>query len=253
MEMEPVQGFDSANWELGYGDFHLKADLGSIRILAWQDKTALVICDIENKEVPRTILRKQIHELAGLGYQCKAASELEHYLFENTYREADEKDYSGLKPVGWYLEDYHIFQGTRTENFNANVRKALKASGIPIETSKGEWGKGQHEINIKYAEVLEMADRHIVFKQCVKEVAEMQGLSATFMAKFHEDQAGSSCHIHLSIWHGDTNVFEGANSLGRSPSLKIHSTSTVVKPVKLPFLSPVNSFVEILKNRSTPS
>jgi glutamine synthetase len=214
MEMEPVQGFKTANWELGYGDFHLIPDLNTLRLLTWQNKTAMVFCDIVNAEVPRTMLKTQITKLQELGLGCKAASELEHYLFESSYREAQEKKYNDLKPAGWYLEDYHIFQGTRTESFNAAVRSALKSSGIKVETSKGEWGKGQHEINIKYAEVLQMADQHIVFKQCLKEVAETQGLSVSFMAKFHEDQAGSSCHIHLSLWNEEGNAFVGNNTLG---------------------------------------
>lgn len=214
MEMEPVQGFKSANWELGYGDFHLIPDLSTLRLLTWQNKTALVFCDIENVEVPRTMLKTQIAKLEGLGFTCQAASELEHYLFENSYREAHEKKYHDLQPAGWYLEDYHIFQGTRTEGFNSVVRSALKSSGINVETSKGEWGKGQHEINIKYADVLQMADQHIVFKQCLKEVSEAQGLSVSFMAKFHEDQAGSSCHIHLSLWKEEGNAFVGNNQLG---------------------------------------
>jgi len=209
MEMEPVQGFSSANWELGYGDFHLHPDLDTLRVLDWQEKTAIVICDIEPKIAPRSILKRQNRELGELGFSCMAASELEHYLFESSYREAHQKGFKDLKAAGWYLEDYHILQGTRTEKFHGAVRKHLKASGIPVENSKGEWGKGQHEINIRYAEVLTMADRHLLFKQCLKEVAEAQGLSVTFMAKYHEDQAGSSCHIHLSLWKGDENAFVG--------------------------------------------
>ena len=61
---------------------------------------------------------------------------------------------------------------------------------MPVESSKGEWGLGQHEVNVRYAEVLDMADRHVVFKQCLKETADHQGLSVTFMAKPHADQAG---------------------------------------------------------------
>jgi NAD(P)-dependent dehydrogenase (short-subunit alcohol dehydrogenase family) len=80
---------------------------------------------------------------------------------------------------------------------------------VPVETSKGEWGKGQHELNIRYAEVLDMADRHAVFKQALKEIAESMGMSVTFMAKFAADGAGSSCHIHFSLWRDKKNAFAG--------------------------------------------
>jgi glutamine synthetase len=258
MEMEPVQGYKSANWELGYGDFHLVADMKTLRVLAWQHKTALVFCDIKNTEVPRTILKNQILQLDKMGFTSKAASELEHYLFENTFREANEKEYSQLKSVGWYLEDYHIFQGTRTEGFNSEVRNALKASGIKVETSKGEWGKGQHEINIQYAEILEMADRHIVFKQCLKEVAEKQGLSVTFMAKFHEDQAGSSCHIHLSLWNNDENAFAGDEQLGPircSETFKYFLGGWIkYVPDVMPFYAPtVNSYKRYVDGSWAPT
>ena len=175
MEMEPIPGYSFANWELGYGDFHLVPDLETLRMADWLDKTALVFCDLRHNEThnlidvaPRSILRKQIETLKTFDFQCFAASELEYYVFENSYKQAHEQHFHDLKPVGWYLEDYHILQGSRTEHFTAAARRHLKNSGVPVETSKGEWGLGQHELNVRYAEVLEMADRHIVYKQCLQ-------------------------------------------------------------------------------------
>lgn len=221
MEMEPVEGYKFANWELGYGDFHLVPDMKTLRIADWLEKTALVLCDLENENThapvdvaPRSILRQQIGNAIKSGYSCFAASELEYFMFENNYREAFENNYHNLKPTGWYLEDYHILQGTRTENFTAAARRHLKKSGIPVENSKGEWGLGQHELNVKYSEALDMADRHVVFKQCLKELADRMGISLTFMAKYHEDQAGSSCHIHVSLWSKNENVFAGKKKIG---------------------------------------
>lgn len=221
MEMEPIEGYKFANWELGYGDFHLVPDLNTLRVADWLEKTALVLCDVKNEKThrnidvaPRSILRKQLNAANKMGYNCFAASELEYYLFENNYREAHEKNYHALKPVGWYLEDYHIMQGTRTEHFTAAARRHLKKSGVPVENSKGEWGLGQHELNVQYAEILEMADRHIIYKQCLKELADKMDLSVTFMAKYHEDGAGSSCHIHISLWKGENNAFSGKKKFG---------------------------------------
>jgi len=94
------------------------------------------------------------------------------------------------------------------------VRRHLKQSGIPVENSKGEWGRGQHELNVRYADVMTMADRHTIYKQCLKEVADQQGLSVTFMAKVAADQAGSSCHTHLSLWQGDRSAFTSGQGFG---------------------------------------
>ncbi|NOT58717.1 MAG: glutamine synthetase [Acidobacteria bacterium] len=221
MEMEPVPGYRFANWELGYGDFHLVPDLHTLRHASWLDKTALVLCDLQNTRThepihiaPRQVLRQQLEAARATGYASFAASELEYYLFQNSYRDAAQNGWRNLEPAGWYLEDYHILQGTRTESFNAAARHHLKHSGVPVENSKGEWGLGQHELNIRYAEALEMADRHVVYKQCLKEIAEQQGISVTFMAKFAADRAGSSCHIHFSLWRDGKNAFAGDSEFG---------------------------------------
>lgn len=221
MEMEPVQGYRFANWELGYGDFHLVPDLATLRPASWLEKSAIVLCDLEDERThrlvevaPRTLLRKQLERAKALGYTVMAASELEYYLYRVSYREAHRQGYVGLEPAGYYLEDYHLLQGTREEPFTAAARRHLKASGIPVENSKGEWGLGQHEVNVRYAEALEMADRHVLFKQCLKEIADPMSLSVTFMAKPHHGQAGSSCHIHLSLWKDGQNAFAGEESFG---------------------------------------
>jgi glutamine synthetase len=220
MEMQPVPGYSFANWQQGYGDFHLVPDLSTLVVAAWLEKTALVLCDVNDAAgqhvsvAPRSLLRRQVDATRELGFTAHAASELEYYLFQHSYRQAAEMDYQGLHPAGWYLEDYHILQGTRNEPFTAAVRRHLKASGVPVETSKGEWGLGQHEINVRYAEALQMADRHVIYKQCLKEVAEQMGRSVTFMAKFAADRAGSSCHVHFSLWRDGANVFGGNTDLG---------------------------------------
>ncbi len=226
MEMEPVPGYTFSNWERGYGDVHLIPDLATLRVAAWLDRTALVICDVALEATgqpvavaPRTLLRRQIAAAAEMGFGAMAASELEYYIFDQTYRAADAHNFAGLEPAGWYIEDYHMLQGSRTEPFNGAVRRHLKASGIPVENSKGEWGRGQHELNVRYADVLTMADRHAIYKQCLKEVADQQGISVTFMAKFAPDAAGSSSHIHLSLWAQDetgarSNAFAGSDALG---------------------------------------
>jgi glutamine synthetase len=254
MEMDPVPGYRFANWELGYGDFHLVPDMSTLRRASWLEKSAFVLCDIKDEKshdlvpvAPRSVLRRQVDAAKSAGYSAFAATELEHYLFRTSYRDAAQQGYRDLEPAGWYLEDYHILQGTRTESFHAAARRHLKQSGVPVETSKGEWGNGQHELNVRYAEALEMADRHVIFKQCLKEVAEAAGMSVTFMAKPDASQAGSSCHIHLSLWKDGRNAFPGSEKLGRasvSPVFR-HFLGGWIKhvPDVMPFYAPtVNSY-----------
>jgi glutamine synthetase len=221
MEMEPVPGYRFANWERGYGDFHMVPDLQTLRIASWLDRTAMVLCDVESEKnhslvsvAPRSILRRQIEQAGQSGFSAKAASELEYFIFQDSYRDAATLNFQNLTPAGWYIEDYHAMQGAREESFNGAARRHLRQSGIPVENSKGEWGLGQHELNIRYSDILTMADRHAIYKQCLKEIADQQGISITFMAKFAMNAAGSSSHIHLSLWSGDTNAFAGDKQFG---------------------------------------
>ncbi len=217
IEMEPVSGYNFANWEQGYGDFHLVPDLTTLRRAGWTDNSALVLCDVVDDSThsqvsvaPRSILRRQIDRATSLGFEAQAASELEFFLYDDTYREAHELGYYNLRAAGWYIDDYHLLQGARIESYVGAARRALRQTGIPVENSKGEAGRGQHELNIRYAEVQTMADRHAVMKHGMKELADKLGVSVTFMAKPFTADAGSSCHIHLSLWNsdGDRNVFD---------------------------------------------
>jgi glutamine synthetase len=128
------------------------------------------------------------------------ASELEFYLFDETYESAAGKHYADLKTAGRYIEDYHILQTTKEEEVIRAMRLGLNGAGIPVENSKGEWGPGQEEINVTYADALTMADRHVIMKNGIKEIALGLGKAVTFMAKWRYDLAGSSAHVHASLW-----------------------------------------------------
>jgi glutamine synthetase len=130
------------------------------------------------------------------------ASELEFYLFDESYESAASKGYRELRTAGAYIEDYHVFQTFKEEGVMRAIRRGLEGAGIPVENSKGEWGPGQEEINVRYADALTMADRHVILKNACKEIAHAQGKAITFMAKWRFDLAGSSSHIHNSLWDG---------------------------------------------------
>eukprot|EP00211_Chloroparvula_japonica_P003166 CAMPEP_0119125440 /NCGR_PEP_ID=MMETSP1310-20130426/4715_1 /TAXON_ID=464262 /ORGANISM="Genus nov. species nov., Strain RCC2339" /LENGTH=450 /DNA_ID=CAMNT_0007115509 /DNA_START=178 /DNA_END=1527 /DNA_ORIENTATION=+ len=212
IDMEPQHGFEFANWESGYGDFHVVPDLNTLRRLTWQDKTALVIGDVMDGEeyvsvAPRSLLHNQVAKAASKGYAALSAAEMEYYIYGESFREAYEMGYHNLKPEGYYIEDYHMLQGSRNEYFNADARRHLKNSGVPVELTKGEAGVGQHELNIKYSNPITNADYAALYKQCLKELAEQKQMSVTFMAKPNSETSGSSCHIHMSL----VDIATGAN------------------------------------------
>lgn len=227
IDMEPVPGYAAANWGKGYGDFVMKPDLGTLMKCTWLEGTALVLCDVldhhheQVSHAPRNVLKRQLARLAEMGLSANFASELEFYLFDETYRSAHEKGYSNLQTAGHYIEDYHIFQTTKEEGVMRALRNHLNASGIPVECSKGEWGPGQEEINVRYAEALKMADRHVVIKNATKEIAFAQGKAVTFMSKWAYDLAGSSSHVHMSLAKAGQNQFVGkGDDLGMSDLMK---------------------------------
>ena len=205
-EMETVPGYKATSWAAGYGDYVMKPDLSTLRRVPWLEGTALVLCDVldhhghhEVPHSPRAVLKRQVGRLRDLGYQAMAASELEFFLFTDTYAEVHAKGYRGMNPVSAYNEDYHIFQTTKEEDVMRAIRTGLNGANVPVESSKGEASAGQEEVNVRYGEVLASADAHAIVKNAVKEIAWSKGKSVTFMAKYDTRQAGSSSHLHLSL------------------------------------------------------
>src|SRR4051794_7048254 len=207
VDMTPLPGYRYANWDQGYGDFSAVPDFATLRLVPWIDKTALVMCDVVDEEgrgpvevSPRRILRSQIDRAAEMGYQVHIGAELEFFLFKESYADAAAGEYRTLTPHADWIEDYHILQTTRDEYLIRQIRNGMDAAGVPVEFSKGEAGRGQHEINLVFAEALEMADRHTIYKNGAKEIADLNGRSLTFMAKYAMGESGSSCHVHSSVW-----------------------------------------------------
>src|ERR1043166_344293 len=213
IEMEPMEGFKLANWEKGFGDFRLRPDAATLRILPWQPATALLLCGLEHEngkpvlEAPRSLLQRQVDLLARKNLACQIASELEFFLFYVSYPEAFASGYRNLPASSDYRIDYHTMQLARDEPLFRSIRNALLAAGIPVESSKGEWGRGQHEINFVHNEPVLLADRHVIFKQGVKEIAAQHGKAISFMPKPSMTEPGSSCHIHASLWQEGKNRF----------------------------------------------
>jgi glutamine synthetase len=206
VDMEPLEGYRFTNWDSGYGDVVAVPDLTTLRLLPWLEGSAMVICDVVDGDgapvevSPRRILARQVERARSLGFEVKCATELEFYLFRETFEEASAQGWRHLHPHVSTIEDYQLLQTSREEYVLRRIRNEMVGAGVPVEFSKGEAGRGQHEVNVTYGGAIEVADRHVVFKNGVKEIADQCGRSASFMAKWSMAEVGSSCHIHASVW-----------------------------------------------------
>ena len=212
VDMTPVDGFAMASWAGGYGDFVMRPDLDTLRLIPWQEATALCIADIvwhDGSDVvasPRQVLRRQLARLAERGWGAAAGTELEFMLFRDSYEDAFHKGYRALEPANLFNSDYSLLATARVEPLIRRIRNGMDGAGMPVEDSKGECNFGQHEINFHYADALSTADRHVIYKNGAKEIAAEMGMAITYMAKY-DQREGNSCHIHFSLTDNDGPLF----------------------------------------------
>jgi len=263
LEMATPDGYASTSWQAGYGDYVMAPDLTTIRLVPWLEGTALVLCDVLDHHThapvphsPRAILKKQIKRLEALGYEAKMATELEFFLFENSFDDIRKNGYRDLTPISGYNEDYHILQTTKEEGVMRPIRNHLFAAGLPIENTKGEAAAGQEELNIRYSPALDCADYHSIAKHAIKEIAWQNGRAASFLPKWDMTQSGSSSHVHQSLWiDGAAAFFDGSAKHGKS-ALMDHYMAGLIKyaPDYTYFLAPyVNSYKRFAKGTFAPT
>ncbi len=229
VDMDPVDGYAMASWSGGYGDFVMRPDISTLRRVSWQPGAVLVLADAfwhDGKPVeasPRQILDRQLKRLAEHGMAAIAATELEFMIFRETYEQAWAGGFRDLTPANLYNVDYSILGGSRVEPLVRDIRLAMAAAGLTVESAKGECNFGQQEIAFRYAEAMRTCDNHVVYKTGAKDIAAQHGQSITFMAKMNERE-GNSCHIHMSfrsqdgapVMASETDPDYGLSSLGRS-------------------------------------
>jgi glutamine synthetase len=214
VDMNTVEGYEMSSWSRGYGDFAMHPDMDTLRMIPWQEATALVVADLawhDGSDVvasPRQILRRQLDRLAERGWVAAAGTELEFMVFRDSYEDAWRSGYRNLNPVNLYNVDYSMLGTARVEPLIRRIRNSMAGAGMTVENSKGECNFGQHEINFRYDSALTTADNHAIYKTGAKEIAAQEGYALTFMSKFDERE-GNSCHIHLSLAGADGggNVF----------------------------------------------
>ncbi|MFE3989153.1 glutamine synthetase family protein [Nocardia tengchongensis] len=209
VEMTTVDGYEMSSWDTGYGDFVLRPDLTTLRLLPWLPGTALVLCDVEQVDThgnhgqpvaasPRQVLRAQLDRLAEHGLYAYVGTELEFLVFDDTYESAFRTSYRDLTPANQYNVDYSMLGTARIEPLLRRIRTEMSGAGMYVESAKGECNPGQHEIAFRYDEALVTCDNHSIYKTGAKEIAAQDGRSITFMAKYNERE-GNSCHIHISL------------------------------------------------------
>ena len=263
LEMATPDGYASTSWQSGYGDYTMKPDLSTIRPVPWLDATALVLCDVLDHHTkqpvshsPRAILQKQITKLSSLGFNAKMATELEFFLFEESFENIRKSGFRNLKPISGYNEDYHILQTTKEEGVMRPIRNHLFEAGLPIENSKGEAEAGQEELNIRYSSAMDCADYHSIAKHAVKEIAWQQGHAASFLAKWDKDRVGSSSHIHQSLWRDGKPAFYDPSAKHGMSDLMRHYMAGLIKyaPEYIYFLAPyINSYKRFSKGTFAPT
>ncbi len=206
IEMITVPGYKASSWESGYGDYIMKPDMATLRRVPWLPGTAMVLADLldhhTHEEVPhspRAVLKRQVARARDMGFKAMMATELEFFLFEDSFDALRDRNYQSLQTLGRYNIDYSILGTTKEEEVMRAIRNGLFDAGIPVECSKGEAEAGQEELNIRYADALTTADMHAIVKNGVKEIANQHGRAATFMAKYDHRRAGSSSHVHQSL------------------------------------------------------
>ncbi|MBT56468.1 MAG: glutamine synthetase [Mameliella sp.] len=263
LEMATPEGYAASSWEKGYGDYIMAPDLTTIRLLPWLEGTAMVLCDVLDHHThapvphsPRQMLKTQIARLKALGFDAMMATELEFFLFEQSFDDIRKGGFRDLTPISGYNEDYAILQTTKEEGVMRPIRNHLFAAGLPIENTKGEAETGQEELNIRYADALDCADHHTIAKNAVKEIAWQHGRAASFLPKWHHDKVGSSSHVHQSLWQdGEPAFYDKSADLGMSQLMKHYMAGVIAyAPDYTFFLAPyINSYKRFAKGTFAPT
>ncbi|MCS5601434.1 MAG: glutamine synthetase family protein [Paracoccus sp. (in: a-proteobacteria)] len=262
LAMATPDGYASTSWHSGYGDYALKPDLTTLRIVPWLPGTAMCLCDVLDHHshapvpfAPRQMLKDQIAQAQGMGLQPITATELEFFLFQGTHDDIARGGFK-LQPISTYNEDYNIFQTSKEEYVMRPIRNHLRAMGLPIEGSKGEAEAGQEELNMTYADALATADHHTLAKHGVKEIAHQHGLAASFLPKWHKDRVGSASHVHQSLWQDGKNAFfDAGRPLGKSVLMDHYIAGLVAYAAEYTyFLAPyINSYKRFAKGTFAPT
>jgi glutamine synthetase len=196
-----------SNWERGFADIVMRPDLSTFAVVPWEEKVASCICDLwtEHGEPvtvsPRYVLNNVVERARAMGFEPKAAAELEFRFFRENQVSVREKDFGpNLTPLNPGMNCYAISQSSADDHLLGRIARMMIAHDVEIEGYNREHGPGMYEMNLRYSDAVVAADRTMLFKTGVKEICHQLGFTASFMAKWNDQEDGSSGHSHMSLW-----------------------------------------------------
>ncbi len=243
-------------WHSGYPDKKAWIDLSTFRNIPWENEQPFFLADFErsNLEVcPRTLLKKVISKSEKMGFRPMMAQEYEWFNFQETPQSLHDKAFTNLVPLTPGMFGYSILRTSQNAGYINELLQYMDKLQVPIEGLHTETGPGVYEGCILYSEALEAADRAVIFKTAVKEIAAKHHLMASFMAKWRADLPGCGGHIHQSLWTGsDKNAFfsgEGLSTIGKHYLAGLLHCLPDIMPI---FAPTVNSYKRLVKGTWAP-
>ena len=251
-------------WHSGYPDAPARVDLSSFRMIPWENNVPFFLCELIDSPknsaavCPRNLLKKVIGQAQKSGFTPFFSQEFEWFNFEETPATVNDKNFQNLKPLSPGMFGYSILRSTLRNDFFKSLFSDLSSFGIPLEGLHTETGPGVYEAAIAYSGILEAADRAVLFKSSVKELAYKQGIMATFMAKWDENLPGCSGHVHQSLWDKDAakNLFyDEKDAQGMSQTMRHYIAGQLhCLPFILPMLAPtINSYKRLVEGAWAPT
>jgi glutamine synthetase len=255
---------DATGWYRGYPDKQCFIDISTFRLIPWEDNGVFFLADFTKEGqqsldiCPRSLLKSIVADCENMGFSAQFAQEFEWFNFRETPQSLQQKGFTNLEPLSPGMYGYSILRPSQNSSFYHDLFDLLTKFGIPIEGLHTETGPGVYEAAIAHATTLEAADRAVLFKTAVKEIASKHGITATFMAKWNEHLPGCSGHIHQSLWtpDGTKNLFYDAADKWKMSELhkQYLAGQLFCLPHLLPMYAPtVNSYKRLVEGAWAPT
>src|SRR5947207_754572 len=253
-----------SNWERGFADIVMKPDLSTFALVPWEEHVASCVCELWTEHgdpvtvSPRYVLNRVVQRARSLGYEPMAAAELEFRFFRENQLSLREKDFGpNLTPLNPGFNCYAISQASADDHLLGRIARMMRDHGVEIEGYNREHGPGMYEMNIHYADALSSGDRTMLFKTGVKEICHQMGYTATFMAKWNDQEDGSSGHSHMSLWDSnrERNLFWDDSAEDRmSPAMRQFLAGVLAKmPEMMVLYAPIiNSYKRYVEGTWAP-
>ncbi len=251
-------------WHSGYPDIMATVDVQTFRQVPWENDLPFFLADFSGADssakaiCPRTLLKKIRKQANDAGYIPYFSQEFEWFNFIDNKEELYKNDFRNPQPMTPGMFGYSVLRASQEGNYFHDLFDSLKKFNIPLEGIHTETGPGVYEAAMLYSEILEAADRAVLFKSGVKEIAHRHGLIASFMAKWNENLPGCSGHVHQSLWSkdGKANLFyDKKNKTGISSLLESYIAGQLhCLPVILPMYAPtINSYKRLVEGAWAPT